>query len=366
MNLTSLAEIIFQFYSSTGLIAQVVILLSLSFTVSSLILAIVIIINRLKRASEEKKLQKFRDLYMDFLAEWAYSSSEDQVIPASIIKSLKNPSKRELFTNEILSLHSNLSGDSSKKLKDLFRKTSLDRNSLRKASSNKWDIKAKGIIEIVKMNITEGKSIIKTNLNSQNSIIAGLAQIAWIEMNEENTDSFLNTPGITLSDWWQISAVKSFKSKLSVPDFGKWIGHKNASVSQFAVRMCGIFKQYDNLEKIISAIDSEDVSVRVEAINAAGLFAMPKALEKLEERYYIEENSIKRKIIKAMAYISDIESLSFFNVILATEKDPIIRIMTAKALIKLGEEGEELLNYVSKKGDRDLLSIISHAKDKMI
>lgn len=366
MNLSPLTDKILQYYTNAGLTAQVVILLIVTFTVSSIILGIVILINRIKRSYVERKLNRFREQFLDFLADWAYNTEEEKSVPSSIIQSLRNKSKRELFTNEILSLHANLYGDSSRKLENLFRKTGLVKHSLKKANSGKWDIKARGITEIVKMNISEGKGIIKNNLDSGNPFIASIAQNAWIEINDEQTDTFLNIPGVTLSDWWQISAINSYKKKEIIPDFGKWIDHENVNVSRFAIRMCGIFKQYNNLDKIISEIDSQDSSVRVEAINAAGLFAMPDALEKLEMRYHLEENPVKRRIIKAMTYICDCQSLAFYNEVMATEKDPIIRIMTAKAIIKLGAEGEELLDYITLKADDTMLSIIRHAKDKMI
>ncbi|GAB1373725.1 hypothetical protein MASR1M46_06060 [Bacteroidales bacterium] len=47
--------------------------------------------------------------------------------------------------------------------------------------------------------------------------------------------------------------------------------------------MCGLFKQYESLDKIIDCLKSNDYGIKKEAVKALKMLALPEALQKLTE-----------------------------------------------------------------------------------
>lgn len=164
---SSLYERITFFYHNSNFLYKAVLFLSLLFLSTTLILAFVIFLTRIYKNFNRRKINKCRENCIDFIAEWAYSEQNEN-IPGPIIKNLKNKKKRDMFTSELFSLHSNLVGDSASKLVTLFHISGLKKYSIRKIHSFRWHVKAKGFSELVQMNIKEGNSHIAKYLYSKN------------------------------------------------------------------------------------------------------------------------------------------------------------------------------------------------------
>lgn len=356
------AELV-DYVKTSPLLVRSVILLSILFIFSSIFLALVVTINRLSKIVKIRKENLFSEYCVDFITEWAYNLYIGESIPVIMSKHLRSRVKRDFFTKELLLLHSGLSGDSALRLEVLFKMAGLEKYSIKKAKSLRWDIKVKGFSEILQMKIEDGEEIIKKHLRSKNKYLISHSQIAWIYLHPGNPEIFLDLPNVTLSDWWQVNAIDVFKATRVIPQFGNWIEHSNPNVIKFSVRMCGLFKQYESLDKIIFCLKSNDYGIKKEAVKALKMLALPEALQKLTEIYKEESNEIKREIIKAMISISDSSSLHFYESQLLCEEDTFLRILIAKAIIKQGDRGEKALDQIASSADSDLLSIIAHAKD---
>jgi hypothetical protein len=362
---SSLYERITGFYHNSNYLYKAVLFLSLLFLSTTIILAFVILITRIYKSFNRRKLNKCREKCIDFIAEWAYSDRKEN-IPEPILKNLKNTKKRDMFTNELLSLHSNLVGESASKLVSLFHITGLKKYSIRKIHSFRWHIKAKGFAELVQMNIKDGNSHIAKYLYSKNENLRVEAQLAWLELNTEDPVSFFSNPRTELSDWWQLKALISLKKLENIPDFGKWLEVPSRSVVQFSLRMCGIFKQFENIELVANKLNDKDVILRYEAIRALGKMALPLPIIPLQRLYHSEKTTNKAEIIKTLTMISDNLNLDFFEEVLINETNINLRLLCAKGLYSLGSSGIERLDLLLSGTDDLLKNIIYHSKDERI
>ncbi len=362
---SALYERITGFYHNSNFLYKAILFLSLLFLSTTVILAFIIFLTRIYKSFNRRKINKCREKCIDFIAECAYSNQKEN-IPGPILKNLKIKKKRDIFTSELLSLHSNLVGDSASKLVSLFYITGLKKYSIRKIYSFRWHVKAKGFAELVQMNIKEENSRIAKYLYSGNKNLRVEAQLAWLELNSEDPVSFFSNPKTELSDWWQLKALISLKKLENIPDFGKWLEVPSSSVVQFSLRMCGIFKQFENIELITNKLNDPDVVLRYEAIRALGKMALPFPIIPLQHLFHCEKATNKAEIIKTLTMISDNSNIDFFEEVLMSETDINLRLLCAKGLYSLGSAGIERLDLLLTGTDDLLKKIIYHSKDERI
>lgn len=358
-------EKFYSFYIKSSFIFKIFLFLNLIFLISSILLLLLILYVRIKKKIIKNKVDKCQDRYRDFISGWVYNE-DSKVEIKRLFSELRNKIKRDVFTTELLSLHSNLVGESADKLVELFHLAGLKKYSEKKIHSSKWNIKAKGFRELVQMKIFDENTQIAKYLNSKNDELRIEAQLAWIELNPDNPDSFLDNSKISLTDWWQLNALISLKKIGNIPDFGKWVGSKNDSVAIFAIKMVGIFKQFESIELVMEQLDSPIVKVRFEAISTLGKMAQPAPVHDLQLLYYKESTEIKAQILKSLIMISDSENADFFRKTLLDEIDSNLRILSARGLVALGSSGLEIIEKLDLEADEVLKKIIAHAKDRRI
>ncbi|MDD4492702.1 MAG: HEAT repeat domain-containing protein, partial [Bacteroidales bacterium] len=364
LNLKS-REKIYGFYTKSTFIFKIFLFVNLFFLVSSIALLLLILYTRINKKIIKNKVDKCLDRYREFITGWAFSENSE-IEKATIFSEIRNKIKRDVFTTELLSLHSNLSGESADKLVDLFHRAGLKKYSIKKIHSYKWNLKAKGFRELVQMKIYDEKNHIAQYLNSKNDELRIEAQLAWIELNTENPSSFLEKSRITLTDWWQLNVLISFKKVGYIPVFGKWIENSNDSVAIFAIKMVGIFKQFESIELVIKQLNSPNSKIRFEAICTLGKLAQTAPIPELQLLFYKEDTENRAQIIKSLIMISDSENAAFFREILLNENDVSLRILSAKGLVSLGDSGLEIINTLDLDADDLLKKIIIHAKDSRI
>lgn len=358
-------EKLYAFYLRSSFIFKIFLLLNLVFLISSILLLLLILYVRLKKKIIRNQVEKCQDRYRDFISGWVYNENSE-FEREKLFSELHNKIKRDVFTTELLSLHSNLVGESADKLVDLYHQAGLKEYSVKKIHSSKWNVKAKGFRELVQMKIFDENIHIAKYLNSKNDDLRIEAQLAWIELNPDNPNSFLDNSKITLTDWWQLNALISLKKIGNIPDFGKWVESSNDSVAIFAIKMIGIFKQFESIGLVTKRLDCLSEKVRFEAIATLGKMAQPEPVQVLQRLYYNESTEIRAQILKSLIMISDLGNAGFFRETLLNEKDTNLRILSAKGLVALGSTGLEIIEKLDSEADDLLKMIIIHAKDPRI
>ena len=355
------------YYDKSGYVFRGIFFLNLFFLLSATVMAIVILFRRIRSSRIRQIQNKCRDKYTDFLAYWLYDEHANTV-PESFGREMSEKIQREVFVEELLSLHSNLLGESADILVNLFYFNGLDKYSIQKVLNKRWYVKAKGFRELAQMKILEGVDLIMPYLNSKNSILRIEAQMAWIQLNPDNPLSFYDNPDIKLTIWGQLNSLVAIKRIGTVPDFRRWLTVMNKDVASISIRFSGLFKQYENADLVAQRLSDEDPEIRKIAIIALGKLAVPSPVPELRDLYAKETNSNKVEIIIALNLIYEMSNIPFFEDILLNESDSYLRILAARGLKALDGEGKDSLESVYSRaaGDTLLKNIIIHAKDQRI
>lgn len=363
--ISTFSEKVLYYYHKSNYIFRIILFMNFIFLVSVFVLFIVILSRRLRNGYIEFKRNKCQDRYRDYITDWLYEEHSKSV-PDSLKKELKDWVNREVFTSELLSLHTNLTGESAEKLIDLFHLAGLQKYTIRKVHHLFWHVKAKGFRELAQMKIKEGNSMIFKCLNSGNTILRIEAQLAWIQLNPDDPLSFYDDPKVQLTEWGQLNSLLSLKKSVEIPDFGRWLKSEGKRVSLFALKMSGIYKQFDNADLVIQRLGDTDCEIRREAICTLGKMAMPSQAYELQQQFMKEEPENKTEIIRSLIMMSDTSNIPFFEKVLLNETDINLRILSAKGLVSLDGIGADRLDSLYLDADQVLKNIITHAKDNRI
>ncbi len=364
-NKQSFYEIFLHFYSKANYLIKTILFLNLFFLASVISMLIVILNRRLKDSYIDFRRSKCQDRYRDFITDWLYEE-HTSFVPESLLLELRDWVNRDVFTSELLSLHANLTGDSADKLVELFQLAGLKKYSIRKASHSSWNVKAKGFRELAQMKIKEESKLISKYLNSGNEVLRIEAQMAWIQLNPNDPLSFCDDPEVNLTEWGLLNSLVALKKIDAVPDFRRWLSSSNKSVALFALKMSGVFKQFDNIDLVTHRLDDIDLDIRHEAICALGKMAVPSPGNGLRQLFLTEGSENKTEIIRSLIMMSDSSNIPFFEEVLLTETEISLRILSARGLVSLDSVGEDRVNSLYKEGDPVLKTIIIHAKDERI
>jgi hypothetical protein len=362
---SSLPAEVKSYYEYSGSKVRIIFLLIAYFLILLILLIALISINRISIERAKKKKENFGILYREYITGWLYYD-KTRIDLNDLRNDLLDRDKREIFVENLLSLHTNFIGESAEMLADLYQQLDLKKYALIKASNRKWHYRAKAFREIAQMSISEGYPIIENHLNSKNSMLRIEARLAWIKLNPSNPFSYLDNPDVQLTLWGELNALDVIQQyKIIPPLFTRWFENQNPEVVIFAVKMTGFFKQLEAVNDLIRLLSSENEIIRKEVIISLGKLEMSDAIPYLNGIYPNETISNKIEIIIALSRISDEESIGLFKEALF-ENDFTLRLTAAKKIVLLGTMGYELLQSVLVSADETLTKIIIHAKDNRI
>lgn len=353
------------YYKRSNVLFKIIIVLNLVFILSVIILLITILYRRLMDGFDELKRKECQDRYRDYIAGWLYEEHTG-AFPESFKKEFLDRVYRDFFTSELLSLHANLTGESAEKLVGLFHFAGLKKYSIIKVHHSSWHLKAKGFRELAQMKIKDENDLISNYLNSKNPMLQIEAQLAWIQLNPDDPLSFLDDPDIRLTEWALLNSLHSLKKIDKTPDFGRWLHSSNKSVTLFAIKMTGIFKQFDNVEMVTQRLQDTDPDIRLEAIIALGKMGVPSPGPELKQLFQGERLINKSEIVRSLMMLSDSQNIPFFEEVLRDETELNLRILAARGFVSFNGIGKERLDLLYEAADPVLKKIIIHAKDNRI
>ena len=124
----------------------------------------------------------------------------------------------------MIDLSINLTGDAKDKLQNLYLFLKLDKDSIKKAYSQKWNIKVKGFHELAYMNIPDANDEILRCLHSYNYIVRMEAQLAMVRLNHNDPFRFLDLLEKPFTLWEQITVYETIMfHNLPIPQFDRWL-----------------------------------------------------------------------------------------------------------------------------------------------
>ncbi|MBW6496777.1 MAG: HEAT repeat domain-containing protein [Bacteroidales bacterium] len=338
------------------------------------LLLLFILINRTIKTRERKQASNIKSIYQDELTNFLFGE-EDQTFEFTGINHEIN---RDIFINELLSLHNNLFGEAANRLRDLYFNLELYKDSLRKVNYRNWSLKAKGFRELAQMDVKDANRNIAKYINSRNEMLRMESQQALVKLNEEDPLGFLDDLKYELTEWEQVNILDTLDyHQIYIESFDRWMTSENDSVVIFATRLAGHYKHIHSWPQVLNLLEHKNPKVRQFAIktldllevaeNAGPLKEIYQQDQRLEEKdddafYNLNMDRNRLAAIEAMAAIATPADLPFLEQVLKTEKK--FRILKRAVAITAGIKpgGPELLDQVFESADPELRKIIEITK----
>lgn len=361
----TLVKAAIEYFNSITLILKILIIMTIFFLLSIVALFSFVLSKRTYEMVMNNKKAAIKARYSEFLARYLYSDEEYE-LPEHMLKQMQDKFSREIFMDLLLDLHSNISGEISDKLIGLYNSLGLKKYSIAKVHSRNWHIKAHGFRELAQMNVTEANHEIFKYINHKNIILRIESELALVKLHLDYPLHFLENLTYKFTDWGQINMYDTFVfHNIELPSFKGVLDSNNESVIIFSLRMIGLYRQKDAFKDVLVLLNHESEVVRENAIFALKHLRMPESLSYLRDIFEKETHSNKILILETMIILHDRSNLNFL-VHTMHMADFNIRLEAAISLHRIGADGDRILDDLLVDANREMLRIITHAKDDRI
>lgn len=374
----SLQQRIFKEYQTANLKTKILIVVILYLAISLFALFLIIMITRTRKNRRRKQAEKAKTTYQEELTNFLFGE-ENQPYDFTGINHSFN---RDIFVNELLSLHNNLHGETATRLRDLYFNLGFYKDSLTKVNKRRWDIKAKGFREVAQMDVKDAIKEITHHINSKNPVLRMEAQVALVKLTDEDPLHFLDDLKYELSLWEQVNIVNTLDyHQITIESFQRWLMVQNDSVVSFAAKMTGVFKHSHAAPALIPLLEHPNAIVRLNAIEALGRLEMPEYLEDLKRAYtrelpvepkkndafyHLNVTKNRKAVVKAISVMATQAELPFLTSILETDDDFDILFLTTQTVASFKPGGMAVLNALFFNASADLKRIIENVKKNQV
>lgn len=359
-------------FQQAGLKVKLLVAIIIYLLISLVALFIYIVVNRTIKTRKRLEAEKIKLTYQEELTNFLFAD-ENQMFEFTGLRYAFN---RQIFINELLSLHNNLFGESAKKLADLYFNLELYKDSIKKVDNRHWAVKAKGFRELTQMDVKDAGKKIEKYVNSHHNILRIESQVAMVRLNEKDPLSFLDDLRHQLSKWEQINILDTLLyHKINIDSYERWMNNPNDSVVIFAIKMAGFFKHIQSWPRVLELLEHNNPDIRFEALKTLDMFEIAENTTPFKQAYFKEKRleemnndafyNIKMDrnrlaAIEALRSVATVNELPFFEQVLLTEKDFKILRKAAEILSTITPGGYETLDRVYEKPDPVLRRIIEN------
>ena len=247
---------------------------------------------------------------------------------------LQDKFNRRVLSEILLDLRKDVTGDTQRRLFDLYKNLELHKDAYQKLKSWQWHIVSKGILELTQMHVEESYNLITKFINDKRVTIRKQAEIAAVSLKPEGISYFLDTTRYRISEWQQLKLLDVMRNidDFQPPRFKAWLTSSNRHVVLFALRLIKFYNQNDVNTSLVELTKHKNNQIKGEAIRCIKDFNVVEALETLETVFWKSTVDIKISILDAIAAIGSEKNIAFLKLIEDKEANFTVRSKALSAI----------------------------------
>ncbi len=295
-----------------------------------------------KRLSEKKK--ELAPIISNFLfhhEEVSIAEKKDYVqLKIEIRDALKEPPFRRILSQILLDLQKDVSGETKKKLNELYLELDLHLDAYKKLKSWRWEVISQGIRELTQMQVEDSYRFITRFINDKRGVIRKQAEIATVSLRDEGIAHFLDTTRYGISEWQQLKLMEVLRGMehFRPPSFKTWLVSRNKDVVLFTLRLIRRYNQNEAAASIIELVKHKDERVRQEAILCIKEFCLLNALPLLRAIFPKTGQLVKIEILDTLATLGNQEDVEFLKKVAQGESSFMVKNKAQMALNEIEPE----------------------------
>jgi len=276
---------------------------------------------------------------------------------------------REAITGRIMHFRRNVRGNMGQMLRSLYMQLDLDKDTMKKMKSGKWEKKVQALTEFINMDMSISDVTILPLTNSRNRELRAAARHAYIKLSKNEPFKFFDVVTEPLLMWDQVELFRIISSTedIAVPNFARWITYSsNKSVVSFCLKLIVHYNQLPAVPAVIKLLDTKDHYLRANAINCLGKLRVPDVEEKLVSLYSSQPLHCQIEILKALGRISSGRYIDFLKQEFLHSTDFDLRKSAAKSLVKNEWIASQVLQELIDTANPENLRILKHCMNPLI
>ncbi|SFB12624.1 hypothetical protein [Algoriphagus aquimarinus] len=315
---------------------------------------------------DEQIVAPLSEILFEKTLEELESLSDEELNGYFPAKQLKKPFYVQVLVERVLALNKTMKGDFKLKLKALYKRLDLDKFSIKKLKTSKWDTIVTGLVEINEMDLTEAIYAVKQHINSPNFYVRSQAVATILTLSDSVDLSFLRDQTFPLSRWQQMNYLRIIKFLHTTRDLHieTLFDSKNQSIRLFGYKLVRVIGRVDLLailEEKSSAVSEDE---KIEIIKTFEYLGVPAHTELINGSLKSENIALVSIAAKAAGAIGDATSTKIICELLT--KEPEFRLKMV-LLTSLQDLDETVYNqFVSENDDKEVKRINMHLSDSLL
>ncbi len=217
---------------------------------------------------------------------------------------------KEVMIQEIISLNKNMKGDFKVKLKLIYRKLELDKITLKKLKSHRWDIVTMGIVEVNEMDVIEAIPMVENYISDKNFYIRSNAVATLLNLSNDKNLIVLAKQKYPLSKWQQMIYLRIIKyiSQKEMVKIIYLLESENESVRIFGIKLVRYLGRVDTIEKLSEMYSTSNNSEKLEILKCYDAFNAVHYLEQVHHAMFSEDAALCLGAINTLKNLGNVQS----------------------------------------------------------
>jgi hypothetical protein len=336
------------------------------FILVAVLLVAFILIYMYLRNTRSQKQKKWAHMANLLLQKAIFFEEPENHIPVTkrLQQTLTHPPFRKFLTEELLKAKKNVSGVASDNIKQLYLQLNLDQYALAGLKNYRWYIKAQAIQELSIIGLKEHVTKLYRLTNNVNDLVRMEAQIAVVNFYGFEGLRFLDVVSYPITEWQQIRLLHEL-SNVSPDNFNgveNWLKSANKTVVIFALKLVRNYHRFELHNIVAECLNHPDEEVKLHAIITLGEIYDADTSGLLMEVFFRFGLKHQIAIIKVFQQIGSDDEIPFLLGQL-DDKNADIILQTARALVKIGDNGIKALTSHELAQQYPLNEIIAQVKN---
>lgn len=323
-------------------------------------------IEKLFSLYDEQIVEPLSEILFEKSLQELESLSDEELNKSFPAKQLIKPIYKQVLTERILALNKKMKGEFKLKLKALYKRLNLDKITIEKLNSDRWDRVVIGLVEVNEMNLKELLKEVKKHVNSPNFHVRSQAVATVLNLSESVDLSFLRDQTFPLSRWQQMNYLRIIKYLNSSRELhiNSLFSSHNPSIRLFGyklVRILGLVEFLVELEEKFKLVSDEE---KIEIIKTFEYLGVPAHTEVINDSLKSANTEVVCIAAKAAGVIGNLKSANIIYDLLKNTPGFKLKMILLNSLRNLNEE---LYNQIiTKDSNSDLQRINKHLLDPLL
>ncbi|OOG77720.1 hypothetical protein B0E43_04000 [Algoriphagus sp. A40] len=273
---------------------------------------------------------------------------------------------KDVLVERIIGLNKRMKGEFKDKLKSLYKKLELDKNSMDLLRNKKWDRVTMGLVQINEMDLVEALPEVKKFTNSSNFHIRSQAVAILLNLSDQVDLTFLRDQTFPISLWQQMNYLRIIRFASLQKDLKLEVlfDSQNSSIRIFGyklVRMLGRMDLIGVLSSIAGGVAEEE---KIEILETYSTLGAHMEVDFINECLHAQNPNLNLAAAKAASVLGNSESAEILFGLIKSETSFGNKLHYLKSLYEL--DREKFDQATLDNSSNEILKIKDHILDPML